>query len=271
MYDFHVHSDFSPDSTMKMEEAILSAIQKGLKEICFTDHTDYDYDGNNNNFEFHIPDYLQAIEVLQNKYADKIIIKKGIEFGLQPHILDKYKRDVEAYGFDFIIGSIHSVEKHDLFFGNFFANKTQKRAYEVYFQELSYVVEHCDDFSVLGHVDIIKRYGGYDLSLPLKEYEEATAVIFKRLIEKGKGIELNTSGIRYNLGDYHPSLDIVQLFHSLGGEIITLGSDSHEPHHLAFDFNNALKHLKDIGFKYITTFDNMEPKFHQIEALLDEK
>lgn len=268
MYDFHVHSNYSPDSSMKMEEAIATAIKKGLKEICFTDHTDYDYDGEGNHFQFNFNDYFDELEAYQKKYGDRIIIRKGVEFGLQPHILKQYTEDVEKYDFDFVICSIHSVEKNDLYLGNFFKNKTQKKAYEVYFQELKYVVDNYRHYSVLGHLDIIKRYGGFDLSLPLKEYQEYTSNILKKIIDKGKGIELNTSGIRYMLGDYHPSIEIMKLYYNLGGEIITLGSDSHVPEHIAFDFENALKHLKDIGFKYITSFHKMKPNFHKIDDLL---
>lgn len=268
MYDFHVHSEYSPDSSMPMEKAISAAIKKGLKEICFTDHTDYDYDGEGNHFQFNFDEYIKEIENYQKKYKNQIIIRKGVEFGLQPHIIKHYQEDTENYDFDFVICSIHSVEKNDLYMGNFFNNKSQKKAYEVYFQELSDVVSNYTDYSVLGHLDIIKRYGGFDFSLPLEEYKDYTGSILKKVIKNGKGIELNTSGIRYMLGDYHPSIEIMKLYHDLGGEIVTLGSDSHVPEHIAFDFENALKHLKDIGFEYISSFEKMKPVFHKIDDLL---
>ncbi|AKL94895.1 histidinol-phosphatase HisK [Clostridium aceticum] len=268
MYDFHIHSNFSPDGFMQMEEAVESAIQKGLKEICFTDHMDYDYDGNGNDYKFDYREYFLSIQACQDKYAGKIIINKGIEMGVQPHILDRCKEDVEKYDFDFVIASIHSVEKSELFLNNFFDGKTQEKAYEIYFNELEDVVNNYDGYSVLGHLDIIKRYGGFDLPLQLEAYEVFTTAILKKLIEKGKGIEVNTSGIRYNLGNYHPSIDIIELYHRLGGEIITLGSDAHYPHHVAFDFHDALNQLKTIGFQYITTFKEMKPRFHSIDKLL---
>ncbi|AOY76638.1 histidinol-phosphatase HisJ family protein [Clostridium formicaceticum] len=269
MYDFHIHSNFSPDGFMQMEEAVEAAIEKGLKEICFTDHMDYDYDGNGNNYKFDYKKYFSSIEACQKKYANKIVINKGVEMGVQPHIINRCQEDIEKYPFDFVIASIHSVEKSELFLNNFFHGKTQKKAYEIYFEELADIVNNYDGYCVLGHLDIIKRYGNFDISLPLETYEEFTTVIFKKLIEKGKGIEINTSGIRYNLGDYHPSLDILTLYHRLGGEVITLGSDAHYPHHVAFDFHHALKQLKEIGFQYITTFKQMKPSFHPINKLLD--
>lgn len=269
MFDYHVHScQFSGDASMSMEEAIETAIKRNILEICFTDHTDYDYDGLNNDYKFNYEEYFKTIDFYKNKYKDQISIKHGVEFGLQPHLIEKYSLDASNYNFDFIICSIHAVEKTDLYKGNFFINKKQLDAYSVYFQELEQVVDGFDDYSVLGHLDVIKRYGSFDISLPLDDYREFLTPLLKKIIHKGKGIELNTSGIRYMLGDYHPSLDTLKLYHSLGGEIITVGSDAHQIPQVAFDFPNALKALSEIGFKYITTFDQRVPKFHSISKLI---
>ncbi|WP_049765292.1 histidinol-phosphatase HisJ family protein [Alkaliphilus metalliredigens] len=268
MFDYHMHSHFSPDASMAMEDAIKTSISKGLTEICFTDHLDYDYDGQGNDISFDWPSYLEHINKLQQKYSGQIVIKKGVEFGLQPHILDKYEKDVSNLDLDFIIASIHSVEKHDLYEGNYFDDKDQSKAYLNYFQSLYDMLHHYEQYSVLGHLDVIKRYGHYDILLPFEAFEEVTRAILKLVIEKGRGIELNTSGIRYQLGDYHPSLDILKVYRELGGEIITLGSDSHTQNQIAFDFPNALKALESIGFKYISSFDKMKPSFHRIDHLL---
>lgn len=267
MFDFHTHTNFSPDASMDVEDAIKTSIKKGLKEICFTDHIDYDYDGKNNHILFDYSTYFKSLKALKTKYNDRISIKIGVEMGLQPHLLEQYEKDAKMYDFDFIIGSIHSVEKNDLYSGNYFESKTQRDAYLVYFNELKYIVDYFDHFNVLGHIDVIKRYGNYDVCLPLEEYKDITIEIFRKIIEKGKGIELNTSGIRYQLGDYHPSLDIIKLYFDLGGEIITLGSDAHTPEHIAYDFINATKALESIGFKYIATFDKRKPVFHKIKSV----
>lgn len=268
MFDYHVHSHFSPDASMTMEEAIKAAIDKGITELCFTDHMDYDYDGKHNDILLDYRGYFSAIDQYRQQYQDKITIKYGVEFGLQPHLTEVYRKDAVNHPFDFIICSIHAAAKSDLYSGNFFDNRQQLDAYHTYFNDLIEVINHFDHYSVVGHMDVIKRYGSYDMILPLAEYHGLVTGLLKTIIKKGKGIELNTSGIRYQLGDWHPSIDILKLYRQLGGEIITLGSDSHRTSHLAFDFPKALKTLWDIGFKYITTFDKMEPSFHSIEKLI---
>ncbi|MDR5657936.1 histidinol-phosphatase HisJ family protein [Serpentinicella sp. ANB-PHB4] len=266
MFDYHMHSQFSPDAYMTMKEAIEQAIHLGLSEICFTDHLDYVFDGHND-IKFSFSEYFQGIEHYQDLYKNKIIIKQGVEVGLQPHILNQCEEDILSSPFDFVIASVHSVEKNDLYSGNFFDSKTQKQAYLKYFEEMLYVIKHFKAYNVFGHLDMIKRYGGFDVILPLEEYKEITTTILEEIISNDKGIELNTSGIRYKLGDYHPSLDIIKHYYDLGGRMITLGSDAHVAKDIAFDFKRALNCLKDIGFKYIATFDKMEPKFHEIDKL----
>jgi len=60
MFDYHVHTTFSPDAQSPMEEVVISAIEKGLTEICFTDHIDYDWDGKGSDISFNFKEYFKA-------------------------------------------------------------------------------------------------------------------------------------------------------------------------------------------------------------------
>ena len=63
--DCHMHSAFSADSEAPMETMILSAIDKGLDTICFTEHMDYDYPpqpGEPDSLEFTV-DMLSLIHI----------------------------------------------------------------------------------------------------------------------------------------------------------------------------------------------------------------
>ena len=158
-YDYHMHSNFSNDSKAAMEDMIKKSIDLGLKEICFTDHVDYDVDTDYGP-PIILDEYFDKIEFFKNKYKDKISIKKGIELGLQKQIVNQCSEVVNNHPFDFIICSIHSIEKKDLYFGEFFKGKDQYTAYEIYYNELYNIVKNYKDYSVLGHLDLIKRYGG---------------------------------------------------------------------------------------------------------------
>ena len=236
---------------------------EGLKEICFTDHMDYDVDTYYGPI-IDLNEYFSKLEFLKSKYNDKICIKKGLELGLQKQIINECSQVVKSHPFDFIICSIHSIEKKDLYFGEFFKGKTQYTSYETYYNELYNVVKNYKDYSVLGHLDLIKRYGDYEKLLDDTLFSDIIETILKQVIYDGKGIELNTSCYRYNLPDLTPSRYILNMYKELGGEIITTGSDSHTPSQIAVQFDYIYSYLKDIGFKYVCSFDKMNPNFIKI-------
>ena len=72
-YDYHMHSNFSNDSKADMEDMIKRSIDLGLKEICFTDHVDYDLDSDDS-FGIDYNKYFDKIQSLQNKYKDNIFL-----------------------------------------------------------------------------------------------------------------------------------------------------------------------------------------------------
>ena len=50
--DFHMHTSFSSDSETMPEKMVEEAIRMGLKTICFTDHQDFDFPGEETLFLF---------------------------------------------------------------------------------------------------------------------------------------------------------------------------------------------------------------------------
>lgn len=265
MFDYHVHSNFSADCDTPMEKSIEQAIAIGLKEICFTEHIDYEYPDLTIDFDLDLPGYAAKLKQLQDKYQDKISIKKGVEIGVQPYLLDRYQRLMNGESFDFVICSMHTADKKDLHSGDFFKGKSTVEAYQTYYQELLDCVKNYRAYTILGHLDLVKRYQAEPTD---HDFSEIISAIFKEIIPAGKGIELNTSGVRYGLKSGMPSVDILKLYKELGGEIITLGSDSHSEQTIAYQFNESLQLLDQIGYRYICTFDKQLPTFHAIENLM---
>lgn len=264
MFDFHMHSDFSEDCSTPMEATIESAIEKGFTQICFTEHVDYDYPDPDFTFDLDTVAYEQKIREMQERYDGKIIIKKGVEIGIQPHLFERYHTLLNENKFDFIICSMHASDKKDLHNGDFFVGRTAEEAYQFYYEELLYCVERFDRYSILGHIDLVKRYKELDTN---NDFHDVIGEIFKTIIPKGKGIEVNASGFAYGLGSAMPSKDILELYYDLGGEIVTIGSDAHKPEHVGYRFDEILTQLSDIGFRYIATYSNEEPTFHKISEI----
>ena len=273
--DYHVHTQFSDDSVYPMEDVIKDAISLGLDEICITDHVDYgikvDWDSGQEiryrngepfaNVDY--PSYVAQIAELQAKYKDAITIKLGLEFGIQTHTIPQYEALFRRYPFDFIILSIHQVEDKEFWTQDFQQGRTQQEYNERYYEEMLQVVRSYKNYSVLGHMDLIKRYDKAGI-YPFEKLKPMIAEILKIVIADGKGIEVNTSSHRYGLTDSMPSAAILRLYKDLGGSIITIGSDSHAPAHLGTYIEEAKAQLQGIGFNSFCTFDKMRPVFHPL-------
>jgi len=263
MHDFHMHTNFSIDSKATMEEMVQSGVKKGLEGLCFTDHIEFDSPLVGD--ELYDPvEYAAEIARLKAIYGEQIDIKMGTELGWQPHVVDKMNAYVAKGDFDFVLCSLHTVDFKDLHTNEFSKGKTSAQAYARYFEAYYECVNDRFEFDVLSHYDLLKRHASFDTDQVFKDNYEIAKATFKRLIEDGRGIEINTSGFRYNINSGLPSADFLKLYKELGGEIITTGSDAHTPKDVASHFEYAYDLLRSIGFKYVTHFENRSPKFIKI-------
>ena len=273
--DYHVHTEFSDDSVYPMEDVIRDAVKMGMDEICITDHVDYgvktdweegmeiQYRKGDPLTNVDYPRYMEKIGRLREGYGGKITIRTGMEFGVQTHTIPQFEALFARYPFDFIILSIHQVEDKEFWTQDFQRGRSQKEYNERYYQEMLDVVKAYKNYSVLGHMDLIKRYDEAGI-YPFGEVEPMIREILKVVIADGKGIELNTSFHRYGLAEPMPSMDIFRLYRELGGEIVTIGSDSHKPEHLGAYIGEGKEILKEAGFARFCTFENMKPVFHEL-------
>ena len=275
--DYHIHSEYSDDSVEPMETIIKSAIEKNIFEICFTDHVDYDIKADHDAFmqmnnvkkakyekllNVDYPNYFKEIEVLKNKYKDRIIIKKGLEFGVQTHTIDKFRKLFNSYDLDFIILSCHQSDNKEFWNYAYQEGKTEDEYNLGYYQEIYNCIKQYNDYSVLGHLDLIQRYN--KKRYPFEKSKDIITKILKKVISENKGIEINTSSFAYKLEDLTPSRDILSLYYELGGKIITIGSDAHKAGNVGSHIDFIQQELKNIGFRYFCTFDKMKPVFHEL-------
>ena len=88
--------------------------------------------------------------------------------------------------------------------------------------------------------------------------------ILKRLIEKGKGIEGNTSGLRQVGGATRPSAEILGVYRECSGRIVTIGSDVHSPHDVGEAFYQEVRLLKAAGFQPLACFNQIKVEFKKL-------
>ena len=264
LWDCHMHSSFSADSPTPMEDMIKQAIQTRLTGICFTEHLDPDYPKTPDNLKFSldIPSYHSQLMKLKDAYKEQIEIHFGIELGLQLH-LGKYFHDLlEKYPFDFVIGSSHLVHGADPYYPEFFQGRSEQRAYMEYFESILENLSAFDEMDAYGHLDYIVRYGpNQNKFYSYGRYQDILDEILRKLIKKNIGLEVNTGGYHYRLGEPNPCTAIIRRYKALGGEIITIGADAHTPDKVGYAFDRAAQVLKECGFRYYTVFKERKPEF----------
>lgn len=273
--DMHMHTWFSTDSEACPCDMADEAVRKGLKTICFTDHFDKDDLEWGEEGIFDVDAYFVEMQKLQEEYAGKLNIRIGIELGLRTYLKDYYEELTKKYPFDFVIGSVHNVPYKKDAEGNIlytdpaaeklFTDRTDKEAYRLMMETTLENVRTSECFQTLGHLDYVVRYGkSREKEYSYTDYADIIDEILKLLIEKEKGLEVNSAGLKYGLPFAHPHPDVLKRYHELGGEIITIGADAHKPEHIAYDFAKAEEILKSCGFKYYTEFFEQKPVFKQL-------
>ncbi len=267
--DCHLHSLHSGDSDAPMEEMILSGIRQGLDTMCFTEHHDIDFpdsdDGPGKAFLLNTDSYLYDLAGLKEKYEGKINILFGVELGLQAEVFRPASVYAGSFPFDFVIGSSHICHGKDPYYPSFYEGRTEEEAYREYFESVLENVRKFSCFDVYGHLDYVVRYGpNRDSEYSYEKYSDILDKILKELIEREKGLEINTGGIKSGMLGPHPCAGILKRYRELGGEIVTAGSDAHSPDEVAAHFKTAADLLTECGFRYYTVFEKRTPSFRKL-------
>lgn len=261
MFDFHMHSKVSFDGKDTPIQMALAAKAAGLRHICFTEHLDYDPRAVMQNLAFDTQVYNDAFRDLE---VPGLEIGLGVEFGMLPDNRETLKQDLQRRHFDFVIGSVHFAGGEDAYFPEYWAGRTQEQAERHILEETLACVRNHDDFDVLGHLTYICKTKSNPLKRPiaLADYQDVVDEIFKVLIAKGKGLEVNTGAVDI-CGAYLPEREYLKRFKELGGSIVTVGSDAHDCTRVGQYCFEAAEAVQEI-FGYVCTFRDRKAVFHRM-------
>ena len=261
MFDYHMHSRVSFDGHDSGEDLAQAALKAGLKEICFTDHLDYDPLGNMGSMAFDTAAYNAEYDHLE---IPGLKIRRGMEFGMSVDNREQFRQDLKRRDFDFVLGSIHFVDDLDVYFPEYWKGKTVFEAERRFLEATLDCVKLHEDFDVLAHLTYLAKTTAHPAPRPISmaDHRELIDEILRTVASKGKGLELNTSGMD-RCGAFLPAKEYFQRFKELGGEIITVGSDSHRCNRVGQYTFDACEIFRDI-FGYVCTFENRQPLFHKL-------
>lgn len=222
LFDTHIHTRFSTDSNMQIEDALLKARQSGIG-LTLTEHMDLAYPGEPEAFVFNAEDYFAAYESFR---SPSVLL--GVELGMRVDCLEDNRRLVAKYPFDYIIGSIHVVDDMDIYCAEFYQGRTKQAVYNQYLDAMITCMEQYDFIHSLGHIDYIARYARFsDTEVYYHEFQDRLDRVLTLAAAGDKAIEINTRRLDSN-ERIAAVLPIYRRFAELGGKLVTIGSDAHQ-------------------------------------------
>lgn len=266
-FNLHTHTIYC-DGKAQPEDYVKEAVKRKMTALGFSCHSPLPFDNGYSIKEHNIEKYVSEIRSLQEKYKKQIQIFLGFEFDYVPGISENPVTLKQKMNADFIIGSVHLVRNKQngkLWFidgpesnyinglASVFDNNI-KLAVTTYFEQVTEMVTRIKP-DIIGHIDKVKMHNkNRFFSENDKWYKELSDKLLNTVKETGCIIEVNTRGIyKKRCDSLYPGVEILNEVHRKKIPI-TVSSDAHLPGELISYFDEAIKILKDIGYKTIKYF-----------------
>ncbi|WP_234121806.1 histidinol phosphate phosphatase [Clostridium hydrogenum] len=253
IFDSHVHTEFSTDSKLKLEEALKTAGDLGIG-IISTDHIDLNYP-EKDKFIFDIDEYF-------NKYykyrSDKYFL--GVEIGMTDEFSKENRNISEKYDFDYIIGSIHFVDGIDIFDKELYKDRDKKYVYERYFQNMIECIKTHEYINSLAHIDYICRYASYkNTEINYNEYSDLIDEVLRLIVSREIAFEINLRRLS-NMAAVENLIPIYKRYKEIGGSLVTIGSDSHNSESIGLNLKAAFYIAEKCKLKPVY-YKNRKPEY----------
>lgn len=248
--NLHTHTTFS-DGKNTAEEVVLSAIRTGMNTLGFSEHSAC----------AHVTYGMRVGE--ESAYHKEILRLRSVYEG-QLNILLGIEQDVASpaveYPYDYLIGSVHLLEKDGVYFpvdsaehilresiatlygGNVFG--VIRDYYEAEAQVFART--HCD---IVGHFDLITKFneGGALFDESDHRYRKYALDALDALLENDVLFEINTGAIArgYRKTPYPSPMLLHRIAEKRGR--VTLSADAHRKDDLLCAFEPALQLAKAAG------------------------
>ena len=250
--DYHLHTYHSLDGRQSIEELCRTMVERGVEEICLTEHIEPGHPDENADIPPEWPKYFADIQEMREKYP-MLTIRAGVEIGDNPPIRPQIKAAL-----DFRLLSLHLVNGLDPYYSDkYFGGKTRDQAYREYAEAKAESILAWTEFDSIAHIGYASKfsiYTGPERALVYNDAPDVFDEILRHIIRLGKCLEVNTSGYALT-GDTYAHSSIIRRYIEQGGENFTFGSDSHAVDRNYDGIARAKDMVRALGVKYQASFD----------------
>ena len=261
--DYHSHTPLCMHAEGSPEEYVQAAIAAGLTEYGISDHapTETEPFDDWRMLSSQLPEYFEWIERARAEASGKIPIRAGLECDWLSGCENWIQTLNEKYDWDYLIGSVHYLSDWD--FDNpawlkKWAETDIEDAWSRYWTTYTDMAES-GLFDILGHPDLIKKFG-YKPDGDLSRFYEP---VVDAIASSGCAIEINTAGLHKPCKEAYPEVDFLDLAFSAGIPLV-ISADAHHPSEVARDFNHAIKQAKAAGYTETLLFDQRQRSFEEL-------
>lgn len=220
--NLHTHTTRCRHARGTEEEYVEAALEAGIQKLGFSDHTPYWFSGTHySRFRMYpeqLPDYIQTVLALGQRYADRIQIRLGLEAEYYPAFFPELISRLRDTPVEYLILGQHYIgnEIGDWYSGWETADETQIRRYCHQVADAM----HTGLFTYLAHPDLIHYTGDSRI------YRKHTRTVCRAAKDCGLPLEVNLLGIRE--GRHYPNHIFWEVAAEEGCTVI-LGCDAHDP------------------------------------------
>jgi histidinol-phosphatase (PHP family) len=253
--DAHLHTEQSPDSAVPIDVYAALAVERGIAEICITDHVDFDPRDPAYAYS-RFEDRERVVRGAAERWArEGVAIRFGAELTYNRRWDAAVREHLKRHRYDYVIGSVHDWPESPYWpsrVRDWVTGRSLDEVLAPYYAEII-AAARSGLFDTIGHLDVVKRYlHPFITAADLAKRPDLQEPALRAIIEAGVSLEVNSSGLRYPGAETYPSATVVARYRELGGERVVVGSDAHSRAAFAARLDESYRHLTAAGFEALT-------------------
>jgi histidinol-phosphatase (PHP family) len=242
--DYHTHTVRCGHATGRAEEYVRAAQARDLTGIGIADHLPLlpEPDPELSMSEHDLRHYVAEVQALKSEFPGYVLL--GIEADYRPQTVSKVRALLQAHPFDYVIGSVHHLGSWGFDDPRQIDEYDERDIDEIWIEYLELVGDAAESglFTILGHLDLVKKFGFRPTRVLALELDH----LVDRIARAGVLVEINTAGLHRPVGEAYPTLDILRRLNE-AGVAVTFGSDAHGPEEVGRDFDHAAELARAAG------------------------
>lgn len=246
-YDYHMHSNHSPDARGTPAALCRQALAIGLTEIAITDHVEWEPNGRRLRPDY--DRYFADLDACRAEFGPRgLTVLSGLELG-NPH---EHRGEVEdllgRYPFDVVIASVHWLDGENIHDTRCFVGRDPYDVYARYFDIMAEMATTVD-VHVIAHFDRIFWPGTtVHGALDMGRLERPLRAALSALAENGRVLELNTRFVAAQPGWNDSLVTVLRWYQEEGGTQVAVNSDAHRVSEVGRDFAIARQLVAEAGY-----------------------